>query len=755
MGESQEQLIAKLRAQLAEAEQKAKQAEDARKAVAGLAIAKEKELARLDEELKTEKNRVASAEAENARLKKELEKERNYSQALKIGSGDTLRGCLAVLKEFRSQIKDLPAAEYDQLTWLLNRAKLEAGDTSHAFNARFFRRLVGHGNEKLKKLKKQASKDPTPSVEEVSDDLQKAVKKMDRSIKGNQAEAEATSSLIGPVLVEMSNDPAHAGNVAIQAAATIETIPVPEKTRKPAEEKTSRGRQRLASKSDSSCPSHRIELRPGTECRCGKGILMSIGTAEHVLRELSNWGKNTKEGYFGRQVCFCEACQQVTILDDGEMPLPYNAAPGVQVGVEIAACAGMVSAGGVSFNKVEDLMGAGYVEQLGTETISRAAQNLAEKNGAVACLFRRIWDKAMKAQAILCDETPFRVLEKEKGTSYVLAVSSPPGADEHFCLFAGLGSRSTEAIGEKLKGFKCTIMATDAYRAYDAFVKSHNARCEPAAWIILQACLVHFRREIYECLDYPEIKKGLQDKDKLSESAKNFGGKTPVLILLEVLEGLAKIYAIEQSLKRWPDESRELHLERIRKARAGSSTKLMDCIDQLMTQLAPEFAVQKGGSGTWEKKNSSPFAAPVVYYMNAREKLRTFLTHPEISPDTNLVEQSIRPIALYKSTAFFKRSRKGLDSFCAYSSLRSTAFRNGIRYPENWVRKFCRAFVLHCWEYDLGVRARKFAGLGKKPMPTAVHAFSAKAAESFDYESWLPWNYVKRLPPEERCEPES
>ena len=753
MGESQEQLIAKLRAQLAE--EKAKRAEDARKAVAELAVAKEKELARLDEKLKAEKNRAESAEAENARLKKELEKERNYNLALKIGSGDSLRGCLAVLKEFSSQIKDLPAAEYDQLTWLLNRAKLEAGDTLHAFSERFFRRLVGHGNEKLKKLKKQVSKDPTPSVEEVSDDLQRTVKKMDRSIKGNQAEAEATSSLIGPVLVEMSNDPAHAGNVAIQAAAAIETIPVPEKTRKPAEEKTSRGRQRLASKSDSSCPSHRIELRPGTECRCGKGILMAIGTAEHVLRELSNWGENTKEGYFGRQVCFCKACAQVTILDDGEMPVPYNAAPGVQVGVEIAACAGMVSAGGVSFNKVEDLMGAGHVEQLGTETISRAAQNLATKNGAVACMFRKIWDEAMKAQAILCDETPFRVLEKKKGTSYVLAVSSPPGADEHFCLFAGLGSRSTEAIGEKLKDSKCTIMATDAYRAYDAFVKSHNAHCEPAAWIILQACLVHFRREIYECLDYPEIKKGLQDKDKLSESAKNFGGKTPCLILLEVLEGLAKIYAIEQSLKRCLDESRELHLERIRKARAGNSTKLMDCIDQLMTQLVPEFAVQKGGSGTWEKKNSSPFAAPVVYYMNAREKLRTFLTHPEISPDTNRVEQSIRPIALYKSTAFFKRSKEGLDSFCAYSSLRSTALRNGIRYPENWVRKFCRAFVLHCWEYDLGPRARKFADLGKKPMPTAVHAFSAKAAETFDYESWLPWNYVKQLPPEERCEPES
>ena len=67
----------------------------------------------------------------------------------------------------------------------------------------------------------------------------------------------------------------------------------------------------------------------------------------------------------------------------------------------------------------------------------------------------------------------------------------------------------------------------------------------------------------------------------------------------------------------------------IRESMSGQ-TQLMDWLDELMMELK-EGLVQKKGA-RWVKSKDHPNAKVCVYYLNARDELRTFLTDPAILP---------------------------------------------------------------------------------------------------------------------------
>lgn len=66
----------------------------------------------------------------------------------------------------------------------------------------------------------------------------------------------------------------------------------------------------------------------------------------------------------------------------------------------------------------------------------------------------------------------------------------------------------------------------------------------------------------------------------------------------------------------------------------GPVRKLMDRIDTIMTKLS-EGRIELRGS-TYVKAKSDPFAKACTYYMNNRDKLRTFLDDGFVQADTNL-----------------------------------------------------------------------------------------------------------------------
>lgn len=753
MAESQEQLIQSLREQLAEARRQAVEAQNLaaeetakREGAEELARAKEQELARMGRAFSEKKKELAKKKRELAKKEQELREEKAASQSYAIALTGMCGSCVEVLQAFADQIPDFPECREDQIAWLMKRVNVDAADVARFIRSKLLSYLCRTGTEDFRKLVSDVRE-----VKKALSAIKQTVHKEDVSIKGNQKEMDATGDAISLAIEEVKNLPELADNEVFKAALDIESIPVPEKEQKSAENRKPIGRQRLAGKSDGSIP---VFALGGSVCPvCGSADIKRLSDIQSTMRKLNaQVDELIGEATYIRPVCFCNSCNQVRISDDGKTPFPYSSAPGVQVDVELVAGMAMAEAGGMAFNRLETIFGADRIKQLGTETLSRAARALASEGGMVSLLNQAI-QKAIKGEvtAVLCDETPIQVTDK-KGKSYMLAVSSVPGADRQFVFFSRLDSRSAEAIKQALDGWPIKALVSDGYPAYDTI----NACLKEAERFIHQGCLVHSRRPIFECLDHPEIRKLLKNRKLMAEKMRNLGAEAPSLTLMFVAKAISKIYAIERSLKRREDETREQQLERIRTTRAGRTTELMDRIDTLMKALATGYAVRRGGDGPWEKKINSPFATPVVYYMNAREKLRAFLTCPEVSPDTNLVEQSIRPIALYKHSAFFKRNNNGLDCFCVYSSLRATAIRSGISNPTEWLSKFCRAFILHCWEYDLTVRYNNY-GRKDGAFPTAVHSFSKDAVDDFvdnEIDKWLPWNYVEKLPESERCEPE-
>ena len=262
----------------------------------------------------------------------------------------------------------------------------------------------------------------------------------------------------------------------------------------------------------------------------------------------------------------------------------------------------------------------------------------------------------------------------------------------------------------------------------------------------LQNCLVHWRRTLIECINFPEIEKLAKTEEGCRRIRRQLSEGAPAYSLCFVMEAPCKLFALEASLKRSVQEAYDdAYLKRVRTARTTDAAALMNDIDTIMRELAPQHVVI-GENGKYQAlSKADPFAGPFVYYMNAREHLRAFLEDPRICMDTNSAERAIRAVTLYRNSAFFKQTREGTESYCNYMTLRETAVMNGIAQPTKWVRKFSRAFLLHRLEYDLTVRAKSAKINETTPLRTDIHKFSDQAIQSFDFTPWLAWNYAESL----------
>ena len=65
-------------------------------------------------------------------------------------------------------------------------------------------------------------------------------------------------------------------------------------------------------------------------------------------------------------------------------------------------------------------------------------------------------------------------------------------------------------------------------------------------------------------------------------------------------------------------------------------------------------------------------------YRKHRDSLFTFLEHPEIAPDNNSSERSLRPTATYRKVTGGFRSTWGADLYAAIRSTVGTAAKQGI-----------------------------------------------------------------------------
>lgn len=206
--------------------------------------------------------------------------------------------------------------------------------------------------------------------------------------------------------------------------------------------------------------------------------------------------------------------------------------------------------------------------------------------------------------------------------------SDPPGV-----AYLYAPDRKAENVVRHLAGF-AGILQVDGYAGYRVLAE-RNA-------VNLAFCWSHVRRKFYE----------------LAQSG-------PAPIATEALQRIGELYKIESALRGRPAEER-------RGARQQRSRVIIDALEPwLREKLA--LVSQK-----------SKLAEAIRYALSRWAGLCRFLDDGRIEIDSNIVERSIRPIALNRKNALFAGSDGGGEHWATIASLVETAKLNAIE-PQGYL----------------------------------------------------------------------
>jgi transposase len=243
--------------------------------------------------------------------------------------------------------------------------------------------------------------------------------------------------------------------------------------------------------------------------------------------------------------------------------------------------------------------------------------------------------EVLKTNYLNADETTIKVLDKnKKGTTHQGYYWVYYDTQKKLALFdyqPGRGALYPRAMLHKFKGY----LQTDGYDAYETFDKVDG--------ITTLCCWAHARRKFYEALEYDN----------------QYG---PML--------LGQI----QSLYRIEDWCRDHHYtpEQIKAYRQQYTVPILE---NLHDNLQVFF------SKTLPK---SPLGKAITYTLKRWDKLCIYTTNGILQIDNNLVENSIRPIALGRKNYLFAGSHERAQDAAMLYSLFATCRLHNIN-PEQWL----------------------------------------------------------------------
>ena len=274
-----------------------------------------------------------------------------------------------------------------------------------------------------------------------------------------------------------------------------------------------------------------------------------------------------------------------------------------------------------------------------------AACNLLEP------LYLALKFEVLKSTYLQGDETPIPVLDKQKKgkthQGYHWVYYSP---EEKLVLFDYQKGRSREGPKQLLKDYQ-GYLQTDGYQAYDQFGDKEN--------IVLVGCLAHARRKFEHAKDSEPTRSG------------------QALLLIQ------QLYAVERQAR----EQNLNHGQRYQ-LRQEKSVPVMDALEQWMVDEYPKV-LPKSAIGK------------AFYYLIGRyNKIYVYLQDGRLEIDNNLIENSIRPVALGRKNYLFAGSHSGAEKAAmVYSLLGSCKLQNINPYdylqdvlerlPEHPVNRLC------------------------------------------------------------------
>jgi transposase len=263
---------------------------------------------------------------------------------------------------------------------------------------------------------------------------------------------------------------------------------------------------------------------------------------------------------------------------------------------------------------------------------------LADWVGRAGFMLRPVHERlltALKASAkLFADETTAPVLDPGRGRTktgqlWAYARDDRPwgGTDPPGVVYVYAPDRKATQPIAHLSGFS-GVLQVDGYAGYRVLAKRNDVQ--------LAFCWSHVRRRFYE-----------------------LAAAGPAPIATEALERIAKLYAIEKDIRgRNADERRAVRQERSR-----------PIINELDPWLRAKLALIS---------QKTKLAEAIRYALSRWDGLTRFLNDGRIEIDSNVVERSIRPIALNRKNALFAGSDGGAEHWAVVASLIETCKLNGI-----------------------------------------------------------------------------
>ena len=379
-----------------------------------------------------------------------------------------------------------------------------------------------------------------------------------------------------------------------------------------------------------SLPAHlpRIEVVVDVEdhaCPCCQGALHRIG--EDVSERLDMVPAQFRVLVVRRPKYACRACEEAVV----QAPAPARLIEG---GLPTDAAVAQVLV-----SKYADHLPLYRQAQIyARQGIDLDRSTLADWVGRAAWHLRPVYDRLLEqlkgSAKLFADETTAPVLDPGRGRTktgqlWAYARDDRPwgGADPPGVAYVYAPDRKAERPRAHLAGFK-GILQVDGYAGYRQLADGGDVE--------LVFCWAHVRRHFYELAT---------------------GGPAP--IASEALQRIAKLYAIENDIR---GRSADTRLA----VRQEKSRLLLDGLEAwLRAKLA--LISQK-----------SKLAEAIRYALSHWKGLVRFVDDGRIEIDSNIVERSIRPIALNRKNALFAGSDGGGEHWAIIASLIETCKLNSV-----------------------------------------------------------------------------
>jgi transposase len=251
-------------------------------------------------------------------------------------------------------------------------------------------------------------------------------------------------------------------------------------------------------------------------------------------------------------------------------------------------------------------------------------------------LYYKLKNKVLQSGYVMADETPIDVLTSEKPGSthqgYHWVYYSSLYKLVYFDYRKGRGREGPMAF---FKDYKGTIQ-TDGYVAYDIF----DEKLE----IVLLACMTHARRKFEHSLD--------NDKQR-AEFA---------------LDKMQALYAIERQAR-----NENLSFEQRYQLRQQKSISILNELETWMKKELP-LVLPKSAIG-----------GAIAYTLGLWHRLVKYTTDGRYEIDNNLIENSIRPVALGRKNYLFAGSHQGAEHAAMMYSFFGSCKINDVN-PTEWLK---------------------------------------------------------------------